>query len=169
MSLLQNNTVTLLLSIIILLLLCYYHVYVSYIYDLVYVTSRVPYTSDMNATRVHHEQNEWWDTSNLSATLVLHEQHECNMSGTRVKTFDFDNDTSENIFSLLYISSMANERLKGEEQFHSKNYLLDMPHSYVKMRLKSTPQRLNFVMAKAISKSYTLDRSFPRTFSHSYA
>ena len=39
------------------------------------------------------------------------------------------------------------------------------------MRLKSAPQKLNFLMTKAISKSYTLDCSCkcPCTFSHSYA
>ena len=51
---------------------------------------------------------------------------------------------------------MAGERLQGEEQFHSKNYLLEIPHSHAKMRLKSLPQKLNFLMAKDVSKSYTL-------------
>ena len=32
---------------------------------------------------------------------------------------------------------MTNERPQGEEQFHSKNYLLEIPCSHVKMRLKS--------------------------------
>ena len=32
-----------------------------------------------------------------------------------------------------------------------------MPHSNNKMRLKTAPQKLDFVMVKAISKSYTLD------------
>ena len=66
---------------------------------------------------------------------------------------------------------MASERLQGEEQFHSKNYLLEMPRSYAKMRLTSAPQKLNFLMAKAISKSYTLDCSCKChcTFLHSYA
>ena len=27
---------------------------------------------------------------------------------------------------------MANERLQGEEQYHSKNYLLEMPRSHAK-------------------------------------
>ena len=67
-----------------------------------------------------------------------------------MKSFDFDNDTSENIFSHPYISYMANERLQREEQFHSKNYLLEMPRSHAEMRFKSAPQKLNFVMAKAI-------------------
>ena len=52
---------------------------------------------------------------------------------------------------------MASERLQGEEQFHSKNYLLEMPCSHTKVRLKSAPQKLNFLMAKDISKSYSLE------------
>ena len=66
---------------------------------------------------------------------------------------------------------MANERLQGEEQFYSKNYLLEMPRSHAEMRLKSAPQKLNFVMTKAVSKSYILDCSCkcPCTFPHSYA
>ena len=65
---------------------------------------------------------------------------------------------------------MANQRLQGEEQFHSKNCLLEMPCCHAKMHLKSAPQKLNFVMAKAISKSYTLDCSCKCscTFLHSY-
>ena len=54
---------------------------------------------------------------------------------------------------------MASERLQVDEQLHSKNYLLEMPHSHARMRLKSAPQKLNFSMAKDISKSYTLDCS----------
>ena len=66
---------------------------------------------------------------------------------------------------------MASERFQGEEQFHSKNYLLEMPRTHAKMRLKNAPQKLNFLMAKAISTSYTLDCSSkcPCMFSHSYA
>ena len=76
------------------------------------------------------------------------------MSAARVKNFDFDNNTSENIFSHPYISYIANERLQGEEQFQFKNYLFEMPRSHAKMHLKSAPQKLNFVMVKAISKNY---------------
>ena len=66
---------------------------------------------------------------------------------------------------------MASERLQGEERFHSKNYLLKMPHSHAKMGLKSAPKKLNFLMAKAISKGYTLNYSCkcPCTFPRSYA
>ena len=59
-------------------------------------------------------------------------------------------------FSHPYISYMANEKLQGEEQFHSKNYLLEMHRSHAKMRLKSAPRKLNFIIAKAISKSYAI-------------
>ena len=66
---------------------------------------------------------------------------------------------------------MASERLQREKQFHSKNYLLGMPHFHAKMRLKSAPEKLNFSMAKAISKRCTLDCSCkcPCTFPHSDA
>ena len=89
-------------------------------------------------------------------------------SATRVKNVDFHNDTSEMIFIISY---MANEKLQREEQFHSKNYLLKMPRPHAKMHLKSASQKLNFVMANAISNSYTLDCSCKCscTFVHSYA
>ena len=73
-------------------------------------------------------------------------------SATRVKNFDFDNDTGKNIFSHPYIYYIASERLQGEERFHTKNYLLEMSRFHAKMRLKSAPKKLNFLMAKAISK-----------------
>ena len=54
---------------------------------------------------------------------------------------------------------MADERLQGEEQLHSKNYFLKMLRFHVKMSLKSARQKLNFFMAKAISKRCKLDFS----------
>ena len=88
-----------------------------------------------------------------------------------MKNFDFDNDTGKSIFSHPYTYYMASERLHGEEQFHTKNYLLEMSRFHAKMRLKSAPHKLNFLMAKAISKSCTLDCSCkcPCSFSQSYA
>ena len=61
-------------------------------------------------------------------------------------------------FSPPYITYIGNERLQ-EKQYHSRNYLLKMPRSHAKMCLESLPQKLNFVMGKAISKSYILDCS----------
>ena len=62
---------------------------------------------------------------------------------------------------------MASERSQGEKQFHSKNYLLDMPCSHAKIFLKSAPQKLNFLMAKGISKSYTLYCSYTNALARS--
>ena len=66
---------------------------------------------------------------------------------------------------------MANKTLEGEEVFHSKNYLLEIPRSHARIRLKNAPKKLNFVMAKAISKSCTLhcNCKCPCMWSHSYA
>ena len=65
---------------------------------------------------------------------------------------------------------MASETLQGKEQFHTKNQLLGMSRFHAKMRLKNAPQKLKFLMAKAISKRRTLDCSCkcPCTFSNSY-
>ena len=70
-----------------------------------------------------------------------------------MKNFDFDNDTSKNIFSHPYIYYMASETLQGEEQFHSKNFLLEMSCFHAKMRLKKAPQKLNFLMEKLYQKA----------------
>ena len=56
----------------------------------------------------------------VSAVLTTREQYETyknDASVTRVKNFDFGNNTTENIFSQPYISYIANERLQGEEPF----------------------------------------------------
>ena len=65
---------------------------------------------------------------------------------------------------------MTSAKLQGDEEFHSKNYLLEIPRFHAKMRLKSGQQKLNFLMAKTIS-SCTLDCSSkcPCMFPHSYA
>ena len=112
------------------------------------------------------------DTSDTSAIRAARMQHECDTSdmsetrATRVKNFGF-----ENIFLHPCIYYMASERVQGEEQFHSKNYVLEMLCFHDKMHLKSAPQKLIILMAKAISKSCTLDCSCkcPCTFPHSYA
>ena len=121
-------------------------------------------------TSVRHERHEC-DTSETRATRVRHECYMNDTSATRVKNFDFDNNTSENIFLHPYISYIGNERLQGEEQFHFKNYSLEMQRSHAKMHLKIVPQKLNFVMARTVSKNYTLDCTCkcPCTFPHSYA
>ena len=71
--------------------------------DLVYFTIRVPDTSDKSVTRTTRVRNEW------------RECYANDTSVTQVTKFGFDNDTSENILSYLYISYAANERLQGEK------------------------------------------------------
>ena len=102
-------------------------------------------------TRVRHDRYK----CNTTVTRATQVQHECDtndMIATRVQYFGFDKDTSENKFLHPYISYMTNDRLQGEVEFHSKNYLLDMPPFYVKIHLKSVPQKLNFVMANPYQK-----------------
>ena len=116
---------------------------------------------------MRHERHEY----NTSATLATRLRRKCNTSATRVEKIDFDNGTGKNTFSQPYIYYMARERLQEEEQFHTKNYLLEMSRFHTKMRLKSAPQKLDFLIAKAISNSCTLDCNYkcPCTFLHSYA
>ena len=109
-------------------------------------------TSNTSETRARHERNEY-DTSPTPTTRMPHECYTNDRSAKRVKKSDFDNDTSGNIFSHPYVYYMANERLQGEKQFYSTNYLLEMLCFHSRMRLKSAPQKLNFVMTKVISKS----------------
>ena len=119
------------------------------------------------ATRVRHECN----TSKTRVTRVRHECYTNDTIATRVKNFGFDSDTSENTILHPCIYYIASERLRGEEKFHSKNYLLEMPCFHDKMQLKSAPQKWEFLMTKAISKICTLDCSCkcPCTLPHSYA
>ena len=92
-------------------------------------------------TSTRHERHEWdtseWHTSDTSvtrrkkvgaiwATRVWHECYTHDTSATRVKNFDNDVWT---FFFTPYIYYMVSEWLPGEEQFHSKNYLLEMPSS----------------------------------------
>ena len=94
------------------------------------------------------DQGKW--SSLIYNTSARHKRHECDTNATRVryecytndtsatwvKNFDFDDYTSKNIFSHPYIYYMASERLSGEVQFHSKNYLLGMSFFHPKMHLK---------------------------------
>ena len=98
-------------------------------------------TSDTNASRGLHYQHEW-DTSDTSATQMWHKCYTNDTSATRVKNFDFDKDTSKNMFSHSYSYFMASERLQEEEKLHFKNYRFRIPRFHAKMRLKSAPQKL---------------------------
>ena len=56
-------------------------------------------------TSARHE----WDRSDTSATQVRHECYTNNTSATWMQNFDFDSDTSKNIFLHPYIYYMASE------------------------------------------------------------
>ena len=65
-------------------------------------------TNDTTAIQVRHE----WHECDINATRMTRVPHECytnDSSATRMKNFDFDKDTSENMFSHPCISYMANE------------------------------------------------------------
>ena len=133
--------------------------------------------SDTSATRLQHE----CDTSNTSATWVRHERHERDTSATRVLHERHECDTNATWTArvrhewkiLILITTLV------KIYFHTliftiwqvEKYLLEMPRSHDKMCLKSAPQKLTFLMAKAMSKRFTLDCTFKClcTFSHSYA
>ena len=69
------------------------------------------YTSATRVTQVQHQ-------SKTSATPTTRLRRECyanDKSATQVRNFDFDNDTSENIFS--YVSYMINESHKQRNNF----------------------------------------------------
>ena len=88
-------------------------------FDLVYFKTRVQDTSDMSEIRVRYERHEC-DMNATRTTGVQHErytmtglQHKCNTndtSATRVKNFDSENGTSENIFSHHYISYICSKQ-----------------------------------------------------------
>ena len=117
---------------------------------------------------MRHDQHEC-DTSVTLAIRVSHERHHCHTSSTRMLHKPHECNTSKNIFLHPHIYYTASERLQGEEKFHSKNYLLEMPCFHAKMLLKSAPQKLDFLMTKVISKNCTLySCKCPSTFPHSY-
>ena len=76
------------------------------------------------------------DTSDTIAKRVRYERHEC--------------DTSEKILILITAQVKTFVLYKEKKKIHSKNYLLEVHRSYAKMRLRNAPQKLNFIMAKAI-------------------
>ena len=112
----------------------------------------MPNTSATQATQVQHK----CDKSATRTTRVRHKWKILILMMARVKAF-----------SHPYVYYMVSERLQGDKQLHSKNYLSEMRRSHAKMSLKSAPQKLNFSMAKDISKSYTLDCSCTYALAHS--
>ena len=72
----------------------------------------VPGSSLFYNTSARHKRHKS-NTRATWTTRVLHKRHECDTSVTRVKNFDFDDDTSHNIFSHPYITSRILNSLAG--------------------------------------------------------
>ena len=106
---------------------------------------------DVNKTRA----TKLWRECHTIATRTTRVQHVCYTNGTgaaRAKNFDFDNNTS---FHTLILGIWQMKDHKKRKNFIVRTTFLEMPRSHAKMRLKSASRKLNFVMAKAISKSIT--------------
>ena len=65
---------------------------------------------------------------------------------------------------------MANKRLQGEKQFHSKNYFLEIHRSHVKNAFEKWTTKTELCIDKNYIKTYALGCSCkcPCTFLHSY-
>ena len=77
--------------------------------DLVYPTTQMPDMSDWSARQAQHKCK----MSAAQTTRVRHEYYTNDKSATRVITFDFHSDTSENILSHTYIDYMAKKDYKN--------------------------------------------------------
>ena len=116
-----------------------------------------------------------WDKSHTSetrpkwTTQVLNEYYTNDTSAARVKNFDFDNDTTENIFFDTPVLAMYQIKDYDERNNFILRTICKCLVSMTKCVWKLHRKKLTFVMAKAISKSYTLDCSSkcPCTFPHS--
>ena len=113
-------------------------------------------TSNTSATRVQHDRHEC-DTSAKQTARLRHKKKKLNLITRRVKTY-------------FHTPILAIWLMKDYKE--RNNFILRFTFSIciVQMRLKRAPQKLNFVIAKAISKSCTLDCSckYPCTLPHSY-
>ena len=117
---------------------------------------------------------------NTIARHERHERHECNTNAIQTarvqdereefKNFDFDKTHVTTYFQISILTIWQMKHYKERDNFILRitfsKCLVPMP----KLHLKSASQKLNFVMTKAISKSYPLDCSckYPCTFQHIY-
>ena len=138
--------------------------------NLIYFPTRVTDTSDtsVTVTQTTRMRIEWEEcnASETQATQVRHEYYTNEKSAnllilimTRVETYYHTH--------ILAIWQMKD--YKERSSFILRTNFWKVSHA--KMRLKSVPQKLNFAMAEAISKSYTLDCCYKWLciFRHSYA
>ena len=118
----------------------------------------MPDTSDNNATRVKQVRHE----CNTSALLVLHERHECDTSATqmtRVKKLLILITTGvKTCFHIPIFTIWQVKDYKERNNFILSTTFKNASFAY-QNKFEKCPQKLEFVMVRAISKSYTLDCS----------
>ena len=122
-------------------------------------------TSETRATRVQHK-------CNASATLMTRVRHGCytnNTSATRMKNFDFVTIRVKTYFHTVIFTIWQVKDYKERNTLILRTTFWKSLFSMT-MHLKSAPQKLNLLMAKATSKSCALDCSYKCccTFPHSY-
>ena len=117
-------------------------------------------TSNTNVTPVQHEHYEY-DTSETRATRV---QHKCDTSATRTtrvwhewKTLILITTPVKTYFHTSTFTTWQVKDYKERSNFILRTTFWKHLRSMPKMHLKIARQKLSFLMAKGISKSYTLD------------
>ena len=123
----------------------------------------MPDTSDNNATRVQHK-------CGTSATRTTRVRHKCYTNDTSEKTFDFDNYGSKNMFHIPIFTIWQVKDYKERSNFILSTTFKNASFAY-QNEFEKCPQKLEFLMVRAISKSYTLDCSCksPCAYPHSCA
>ena len=121
----------------------------AFIHDLAYFTTRVPDTSDKSATPlrrhclwVRNERHQY-DMSASRTTRLRHELKKLILIMTWVKAF----------FHTLILTIWQMKDYMERKDFIRRTTLARFP---AKMPLESVAQKLKFVIAKVISKSYRL-------------
>ena len=118
-------------------------------------------------TSTKHKRHE----CDTSATRVRHECYKNNKSVARMKKIDLITIRVKTYFHTPIFTIWQVKDYKETNNFITKATFWKLPCFHAKMRLKNAPQKLKFLMTKAISKSQTLDCSCkcPCMLLHSYA
>ena len=100
----------------------------------------------------------------IRATRVRQDRHQCNMSDTSAtettrlrREWKILITTRLKTYFHTPILAIWQMNVTKRDTISFKNYLLEILSSCANKSLKNAPQKLNFVIAKALSKSYTLD------------
>ena len=138
--------------------------------NLIYFPTRVTDTSDTSvtvtqATRMRIE----WEECNASETQAIQVRHEYYTNEKSANLLILIMTRVETYYHTHILAIWQMKDYKERSSFILRTNFWKVSHA--KMRLKSVPQKLNFAMAEAVSKSYTLDCCYKWLciFRHSYA